>query len=584
MPPRRSRPGGGRHGAVSNRLSYHRHPFARLFRAVEDLTGRRVLGHGAHAVEQQVERGMGALTERIGGPARMRVVVLLAAVLGLSSADTGAISAVAPQLERYFHIGNVDIGLLVTVSAITAALGMLPVGWVTDRWNRTRLVTVAVVLWGLAELLSAVSPSFTFLLMVRLALGAMTAVAGPTLASLTGDLFPARERSQIYGYILTGELLGAGFGLLVAGLVSAAVTWRVAFAVLALPSFYLAWQLHRRLPEPARGGQSRLERGAEEIVTAADARTGVPASGGPRTPTGGTSDNGAAGTSAPPEGVDTEVLRGVRRAHVDARRGVVPDRNPMELGWWDSFRYVLAVPTNVTLILASALGYFFLTGVETFALIYIEGHYGTTQTVATFVVLAVGAAAVVGAVVGGRATDSLLHRGYLDARLVVPAVAFLVACAVFVPGAVVPTLAIAVPLFVVAGFCIAVPNPGMDAARLDVMPSRMWGRAEAVRSLLRSVLQAFAPLLFGLLSMAFGGEAVGFGTSAGFHSHHTGHLHVAGLEQTFLIMVSTLLLAGYFAWRGRRPYPTDVAAASRTDELFPPTPTREPVGGRPGAP
>ena len=301
------------------------------------------------------------------------------------------------------------------------------------------------------------------------------------------------------------------------------------------------------------------------------------------TPTGAAAGNGAANASARPQREDTEILREVRRRHIDPRRGVVLDRNPMELGWWESFRYVLAVPTNVTLILASALGYFFFSGVETFAFIYIEGHYGTDQTVATFVVLAVGAAAVIGAVVGGRSTDSLLRRGHLDARLLVPAAAFVVACAVFIPGIIVSTLYIAVPLFVVAGFCIAAPNPGMDAARLDVMPSRMWGRAEAVRSLLRSLLQAFAPLLFGLVSTVFGGAAVGFGSSSGFHSDNGGHVHVAGLEQTFLIMLSTLLLAAFFAWRGRGPYPIDVAAASRTEELFPAAPQQEPARARSGA-
>lgn len=46
--------------------------------------------------------------------------------------------------------------------------------------------------------------------------------------------------------------------------------------VLALPSFYLAWEFHRRLPEPARGGQSRLERGATVIVGEVDLGEAAP--------------------------------------------------------------------------------------------------------------------------------------------------------------------------------------------------------------------------------------------------------------------------------------------------------------------
>src|SRR5579862_6031620 len=255
------------------RPAFHRQVFRHLREVSEELPGGEAVGRGAEAVGRQVEQGLDAITERVGGPARVRAVALLAAVLALSSADTGAIAAVAPRLETTLGIGNVQVGLLVTVSALAAGVGMLPIGWITDRANRMRMVMVAVLFWGAAEILSAFSPDYIFLLVVRVALGALTAVTGPTIASLTGDLFPADERSEMYGYILTGELVGAGFGLLAAGLVSSWTTWRIGLAVLSLPSFVVAWQLRKRLPEPARGGQSRLHRGAEEIVAAEDIAT-----------------------------------------------------------------------------------------------------------------------------------------------------------------------------------------------------------------------------------------------------------------------------------------------------------------------
>lgn len=561
---------------MENRQPFRRQLFTRLHAVGGDLADNeaiepvaRAVERGAEVVEHQVERGVEAIVTRVGGWARARVIVLLAAVLAMSSADTGAISAIAPRLERSMHIGNVDIGLLVTVSGLTAAAGMLPVGWVTDRWNRTRLVTIAVAIWGAAEVVSALSPDFTFLLVVRLALGALTAVTGPTLASLTGDLFPARERSQIYGYILTGELLGAGLGLLVAGLVSAWATWRVALAVLALPSFFLSWEIHKRLPEPARGGQSRLERGAERIVPAEEVEAGlegvplVDAAGTPGHPRPETASRLA---TAPPQREDSPVLREVRRRRIDAREGVILSQDPMTLGAWESFRYVLAVRSNVTLIVASALGYFFFGGVETFALIYLEGHYGAGQATATLIALGVGAAAIGGAVVGGRVTDLELRRGHIEARLLIPAAAFVLAAVVFVPAILSSVLIVSIPLFLVAGFFIAVPNPGLDSARLDIVPSRMWGRAEAVRSFLRSILQSFAPLVFGLVSTAFGGREAGFGTSGGgLHQHG----RAAGLQPTFLLMLAPLLAAAIIVWRGSRHYPTDIAAADTTERRFP---------------
>jgi MFS family permease len=527
-------------------------PWTRRAHAVE---------RGAVAVEQQLDHGVEVLTEKVGGPARLRAVLLLAAVLALSAADTGAIAAVAPQLEKTLRIGNIQIGLLVTMSSLTAAAAMLPAGWITDRSSRTRMLTVAVSLWGTAQLVSAVAPTYAFLLVIRLALGALTAVTGPTIASLTGDLFPAGERSKIYGYILTGELLGAGFGLLVAGLLSAWFSWRVAFGVLALPSALLAYEFHRRLPEPARGGESRLEPGAQDIVSAEDVETGHASSVLAHL-------NGPADDHAAPD-QDSVVLKEVRRRRVDHHEGVVLDRDPLELGWWESFRYVVSVPSNVVFIVSSALGYFFFTGVEVFALIYVQGHFGVRQEFATFIALAVGAAGIAGTITGGRVTDSLLRRGSLDARLIVPASGFALAIIAFVPAVISSAIAISLPLFLVAGFLIAVPNPGLDAARLDIMPSRMWGRAEAVRSFLRSILQACAPLVFGLVSAVFGATNEGLGASGSGTHRKAVAGQASGLEPTFLVMLGTLAAAAAILWWGRRPYPVDVAAADATERRFP---------------
>ena len=103
---------------------------------------------------------------------------------------------------------------------------------------------------------SATVGSFGELLLARVLLGGVTAAAGPMVASLVGDYFPAAERGQIYGYILGGELIGAGVGFAVTGDI-AALSWRAAFVILALPAFVLAWLMFR-LPEPARGGATAL--------------------------------------------------------------------------------------------------------------------------------------------------------------------------------------------------------------------------------------------------------------------------------------------------------------------------------------
>src|SRR5438094_3731794 len=220
-----------------------------------DVDRRPVARVGA-AVGALGHAGVRALTAKLGGAERTRIIVLLASVLALSSADASTVGASATELRHALHINNTDIGLLVSVTALVAAAASLPFGVLADRVRRTWFLGLAIVLWGIAMIWSATVPDFGQLLLARLALGAVTAAAGPFVASLVGDYFPASERGRIYGFILAGELLGAGVGFAVTGDI-AALSWRAAFVILALPAFVLAW-LIARLPEPARGGSEPL--------------------------------------------------------------------------------------------------------------------------------------------------------------------------------------------------------------------------------------------------------------------------------------------------------------------------------------
>ncbi|MGB0092032.1 MAG: MFS transporter, partial [Solirubrobacteraceae bacterium] len=198
-----------------------------------------------------------ALANTLGGRVRRRVVVLLACVLALDSADLATVGSVAGELERGLHISNVQLGLLVSLPSLVGALATIPVGILTDRVTRVPMLAGSVLAWSVAMALSGLASSFAMLLVTRVALGAVTATAGPTVSSLIGDFIPARERARIYGFILSGELLGAGFGFLVSGEAAAALSWRAAFLILAIPSLALAIAIPRLLPEPARGGESR---------------------------------------------------------------------------------------------------------------------------------------------------------------------------------------------------------------------------------------------------------------------------------------------------------------------------------------
>lgn len=491
--------------------------------------------------------GVEKLTAQLGGPARRRTVAFLAAILALDSADQGAIGAVAPQLERSLGISNVELGLLVTVTALLGGIATVPLGNLVDRVNRVRLVWVIVLGWGVAEAASAFAPDYPFLLATRLALGAVTAVAAPAVASLTGDFFPPAERGRIYGLIVTGELLGAGFGVLVSGLVAGWFGWRPALGVLALPSLALAYGLRTYLPEPLRGGRGYIAREAEAIPATEEEA--------------GTTETAAEGTE---EGA-AAVREMVAQEGVEVEEEIVIDESPRRWNLRQAVGYVLSVKTNVIMIVSTSVGYFFFAGLKTFAVLFVRGQYSVSQAVATSLVVVVGLGAVLGVVLAGRQSDRLIGRGRITARLDVGVVGYCLAALLLVPALLTHLLYLAVPLIFVAAAAMAAPNATIDAARLDVVPAQLWGRAEAVRTVVRTFLEAAAPLSFGFVSEAFGSNKGGFAVVAGGRRSPAGTpAQVHGLEIAFLLMLVPLFISGLILVFGRSSYPVDVASAAES--------------------
>jgi MFS family permease len=464
----------------------------------------------------------GPLEDLAGGRAGLRIIFLLACILALDSADKATLGAVAAQLKPALHIDNVEVGLLVAVTVAASALLTLPFGILVDRFNRRNLLVAGIALWSLAMVWCGASTSYGMLFAARLALGIVMAIGSPAIASLIGDCFKASERSRIYGYIISGELIGVAIGFLMSGNI-AALSWRAPFVVLAMSGLVLAYFIARRLPEPRRGGRGQLQQEA-----------GKP------------------------------VHDGVRIREVVRRQGIQPDEarvlreDPARMKIWPAVKYVLSLPTYRMLIIASALGYFYFTGLRTFVVVFIRSHFHLAQTVSSTFVVVIGLGAIAGVLVTGLLADRLVAKGHAAARMRVGAWAYFLAVAALVPAMLLPGLAAAAPFMFIAAGGLGGAFPPVDAARLDVMHSRLWGRAEGVRSTIVYLAQAASPPLFGWLSALLAGHG---GLLMGPAGGTAGGQDGGNLDTTFLVMAVVLAAAAVVLLVGARSYPCDVATA-----------------------
>ncbi|HEV2318710.1 MAG TPA: hypothetical protein VGV18_03105, partial [Verrucomicrobiae bacterium] len=245
------------------------------------------------------------------------------------------------------------------------------------------------------------------------------------------------------------------------------------------------------------------------------------------------------------KGADEERLmtKKLREAHVAPRQRLVHDEDPACKSIWWAIRYALSVPTNIVLIICSAIGYAFFADIRTFGVQYAQAQYHLAHSFAVGLLLPLGIGALCGIRMGGWLGDSLLSRGRLKARVWVAMAFYWLAIILFCAGLYFQMMWLSVILFICSAFSLGAVNPPLDAARLDIIHPRLWGRAEAVRAVLRDAAEAAAPVSFGWLASSLGSQN-------------------QGLREAFLIMLIPLAIAGGLGFITFRTYPADAAAAS----------------------
>jgi predicted MFS family arabinose efflux permease len=248
-------------------------------------------------------------------------------------------------------------------------------------------------------------------------------------------------------------------------------------------------------------------------------------------------------------------------------------KNAQRRSLWREVRYVLSIRTNVVLVVGSSFGYFFFTGLSTFGVALLCGRFQIGQAVATLLIYVLGVGALIGVLSTGRIADWLTSRGHISARMVVGGAAFIAAAMLILPTLLMHSLPLAIVFAFLAAIGLGGVNPPLDAARLDIVHSRLWGTAEAVRTTLVSISTGVAPLVFGVVSTKLrvsnaDVSSVGEGQGGLAKAGGVPPSAATALDHTFLIMlVSLVIAAAVILCVARRTYPRDVATAMAAESV-----------------
>lgn len=487
-------------------------------------------------------RSLGAFLGHLAGffkGYQHHAITLLVLVYALDFADRTLIGALGPTIKSVFSIGNLQLGLLASAFALVSAPATLPFGVLTDRVRRTWLIGGAMLAWVVAEGLVGASTSFIMLLVVRIALGIVSAVAGPTSPSMIGDLVPADERSGALSVIDGGELIGVGVGFVLPAILLGFLSWRWNFWVLAACGLIVSFAF-LRLPEPARTSAAGPTSNSPE--TEAEQHQHERQQRQQHHPDAQESQRGNG----------TEPLTPAQR--IIAGRNVRPSEsamvreNPERASFWYAVKYTFRVRTDLLVLLSRTVGDFWLTAIGTFAVVFATGWYHLSEREAEVLIIVIGIGALVGILVVGKLSDFLLDRQHPRSRIILGTLGYLVAPVPLYFAFSNHSLGVAIVLFFVGAFFLGGSEPPLDAVRIDVLVPRLRGRAESVRQFARTLAEAGAPLLLGWLS----GTLAGGGT--------------VGLERAFLVALPLIFVGGLILIPAIFAYQGDVAAALASNQ------------------
>jgi MFS family permease len=150
------------------------------------------------------------------------------------------------------------VQITITLFLLVMAALMIPCGKLTDRFGRTRCFTVGLVIYGIGAVLSAIAPGLGVLIVGNSILeGIGTALLIPPVYILTTMLFTdLTSRARAFGVISGMGGIGAATGPLIGGLITSAISWRVAFVFQALIIVVIV-VLSRRIVDPLPADPTR---------------------------------------------------------------------------------------------------------------------------------------------------------------------------------------------------------------------------------------------------------------------------------------------------------------------------------------
>ncbi len=188
-------------------------------------------------------RSIPALRWWIGG--------LLFASTVINYVDRQTLSLLAPYLKLQYHWTNSDYADIVIGFRVAYSIGQTVCGRLMDRVGARRGLTLTVVWYSIASMLTALASGFYSFMGFRFLLGAGESGNWPAATKVVGEWFPKRERALATALFDSGSSVGGAIAPFIVLGIYFRWGWRPAFVIPGLLGllWLFAWRWLYQPPE-----------------------------------------------------------------------------------------------------------------------------------------------------------------------------------------------------------------------------------------------------------------------------------------------------------------------------------------------
>ncbi|OAB47527.1 MFS transporter [Paenibacillus antarcticus] len=183
------------------------------------------------------------------------VTLLFAVVCGMSVANIYFAQPILDNLSSAFGIDYSTIGILITITQICYAAGLLLLVPLGDLLNQRRLIIGQMLLSIIALVIVGTASSNTALF-AGMALVGLLAVVTQTIVAFAATMAAPAERGRVVGMVTSGIVIGILLARTISGILTDIAGWRSVYLVSAALMLLMVCALFRVLPNVERGVQS----------------------------------------------------------------------------------------------------------------------------------------------------------------------------------------------------------------------------------------------------------------------------------------------------------------------------------------